>query len=495
MKKIKYFFLCLGAIIIIAACKNFLDTTPKSGIVTDASFFKTTADFDSYIYGNYICLGGGSGYGIQTDIQVAGFIMQEMTGPDQIPKPLPQFMTASNSYFAGLWSGPYSMSAKSNLVLAKLKDATIPDADKTRLEGEALFFRGFAYFGLARAFGAVPLILKPYDSSQNFMKSTQEDSIWTQVILDFTKAATVLPTIAQLGSTNLGRATKGAAYAYLANAYMYKKDWANAETASNNLIALNTYSLMPTVRSVFSLKTQNNVESILEVQYKDVSDGKINWSGHEVGNALAVNSSPRNIGSEWAPAAGWGEMSGNRKLAESFEAGDDRRANLLVIPGETYNGELMTSPLLLPFKSAYDKSCFSTKWWLGPEPAGFSYLHGNNAQYMRYAEFLLNYAEILFMNGKTTEGYAQMNLVRNRAKLSSLTASADQAVFMTALMNERRHELNFEPNIWFHYTRTGTAADFLLKEYGVTWNTAWSKYPIPQSERDQNQNLAQNPGY
>jgi len=497
MKKIKYIILCFGVIFMIAACKNFLDTTPKSGIVTDASFFKTTADFDSYIYGNYICLGGGSfaGTGVTQDITVTGFIMQDITGPDQIPKILAQFMSASNGSFSGIWSNAYNMNAKSNQLLARLKDATIPEADKTRLEGEALFFRGFSYFSLARAFGAVPLILKPYDSSQNFMKSTPEDSIWTQVILDFTKAASQLPTIAQWGTANVGRATKGAAYAFLANAYMYKKDWVNAEKASNSLIALNTYHLMPTVRSVFSLANANNVESILEVQYRDVSDGKINWSGHEVGNVLPTETAPRNIGSEWAPAAGWGEKSGNRKLAESFETGDDRRANLMVIPGEKYKGELMTTTLQLPLNPAWNKSCFSTKYWYGPQPAGFSYLFGNNVPILRYAEFLLNYAEILFSNGKTTEGYAQLNLVRNRAKLPSLTASADQATFMTALMNERRHELNFEPNLWFHYTRTGTAAAYLLKEHGVTWNAAWSRFPIPQAERDQNQNLAQNPGY
>ena len=114
---------------------------------------------------------------------------------------------------------------------------------------------------------------------------------------------------------------------------------------------------------------------------------------------------------------------------------------------------------------------------------------------MRYAEFLLNYSEILFMKGKTTEGYVQMNLVRKRAKLPDLAAQTDQAVFMKALMSERRHELNFEPNLWFHYTRTKTAASFLLQEYGVTMNPAWYKFPVPQSERDQNQNLCQNEGY
>lgn len=513
MKKIKYIFLCLGVILLIAACHDFLDTSPKSGIVTDASFFKTTADFDSYIYGAYVDIGGSfDGSGVGNWIKVEGFISQEITGPDQLPKILSQYMTASNDQITAFWTTFFHINAKANQVLAKLKDATIPDADKTRLEGEALFMRGFAYFNLGRAYGAVPLILKPYEASQNFMKSTSEDSIWIQVIADLSAAATKIPTLEQWGNANLGRATKGAAYAYLANAYMYKKDWANAETASNSLIALGTYSLMPTVRSVFSLTTQNNVESILEVQFRDIADGKINWSGHEAGCNLPEYTSPRNIGNEWAPAAGWGEMSGNRKLADSFEPGDDRRANLIAVPGDKYKGELMTDTMRFspdpnnalngwsstnpgPIGVGWAKSCFSTKYWFGPEPAGTSYLFQNDVPVMRYAEFLLNYAEILFMQEKTTQAYQQMNLVRERALLADLPESSDPTTFMTALMNERRHELNFEPNIWFHYTRTGTAASFLSSEYNVTWNPAWSLFPIPQSERDQDQNLAQNPGY
>ncbi|NEW83043.1 MAG: RagB/SusD family nutrient uptake outer membrane protein [Mariniphaga sp.] len=497
MKRIKYIFLCFGLILLIAACKNFLETTPKDGTVSDATFFKTTADFDAFIFGAYADMAGGfDGSGIANWVKVQSFISQEATGPDEIRKPLAQYMSATNDQITAFWKTFYSISAKSNQVLAKLKDAKIPEADKSRLQGEALFFRGFAYFNLGRAYGKVPLITKPYDASQNFMNCTPEDSIWIQVIADLTAAAPLLKTRAQLGSDQLGRVTKGTAYAYLANAYMYKKDWTNAETASNSLIALGEYNLMATVRSVFSELTENNVESILEVQYRDVADGKVNWSGHEVGGVLPEYTSPRNIGAEYAPAGGWGEIVGTRKLADSFEPGDDRRKELIKVPGEKYKGENMKEEITIPLTIAQTKSSFSTKYWLGPSPdLSISYLFKQNNPVMRYAEFLLNYSEILFMKGKTTEGYAQMNKVRNRAKLPSLVASADQAIFMKALMNERRHELNFEPNLWFHYTRTKTAASFLLEEYGVTMNPAWYKFPVPQSERDQNQNLCQNEGY
>jgi hypothetical protein len=389
------------------------------------------------------------------------------------------------------------MVAKSNQVLAKLTDATIPDADKVRLDGEAHLLRGFAYFNLARAFGSVPLLLTPYETSQNYVSCTTEDSVWDQVISDLTTATTEVPTREGWGAANLGRATKGTAYAFLANAYMYKKDWVNAEAASVSLINLNEYDLLPTVRSVFSETNPNNIESIFEVQYREISDGKVNWSGHEAGTSLPEQSSPRNIGSDWAPAGGWGELVANRKLADSYEAGDDRRKQLMKVAGEKYKGEKMKDTLLIPLDIAQPHAGFSTKYWLGPADsvAGATYEFKQNIPLMRYAEFLLNYAEILFMGGKTGDGYHEMNLVRERALLPDLPASADPDAFMTALMNERRHELNFEPNLWFHYTRTGTAANFLQTQYGITMNPAWYKFPVPQSERDQNPNLCQNTGY
>ena len=77
--------------------------------------------------------------------------------------------------------------------------------------------------------------------------------------------------------------------------------------------------------------------------------------------------SPRNIGEAYAQAGGWGETILNRKLADSFEPGDDRRAQLVKVPGEKYKGETMKDTLLIPLNVSQSKSAFSTKYWLGPQ--------------------------------------------------------------------------------------------------------------------------------
>ena len=498
MKKLSSLWFIILTIFSIWSCKKLLDIAPQTGQVTDADFFKTKADFNSFIFGAYAEMAGAfDRTGVSNWIIVPGLVSQDLVGSDEQPKPLAEYMSPSTPTFQEYWAGFFRILTKANLVLDKLPGSTIDNTDKVIIEGEAKFLRGFAYFNLARAFGNVPLLLISYEGSQNNAECTPEDEVWDQVIKDLMEASQQLPTRAGWGADNLGRATKGTALAYLANAYMYKKDWTNATKASTDLITLGEYNLLADVRDVFSEKTPNNNESIFEVQYRNISDGNIVWSGQpNAGSSLAEWTAPRNIGDAYAQAGGWGETIAKRKLADSFEPGDDRRTKLIKIPGEKYKGETMSDTLLIPLNVAQSKSAFSTKYWLGPQLiTGVTYLSDQNVPVMRYAEFLLNYAEILFESGKTTEGYMQMNLVRQRAKLPALPASADKPTFITALMKERRHELNFEPNLWFHYTRTGTAADFLQTVYGITMNAAWNKFPIPQPDRDQNPKLCQNTGY
>ena len=428
-------------------------------------------------------------------ITLPGYISQDLVGVDELPKVLGSLLTPGEGSIANYWINLYKVVGRVNTVLDELaEDATdISEEDKILLEAEAKFLRGFAYFMIARAWGSVPMPLTSYSTEQNSIECTPEAQVWDQVVLDLKYAAENLPTRAGWGEENLGRATKGAALAYLANAYMYKKSWAEAEGASQELINLNTYTLLPDVRDVFSQENENTEESIFEIQYRDVDDGAFDWSGQpNNGHTLNEWTSPRNIGLPYAPFGGWGETIMNMKLADSFEPGDERRTKLVKTVGETYQGEKMAEPVTIPESIIQANSAFSTKYWLGPAAI---YLGGQNLSQMRYAEFLLNYAEILYELGKTGEGYEQLNKVRNRAGLPDKEASANKETFMTDLMNERRWELNFEPNLWFHYTRTGRAASFLTEEHGIPFNNAWNYLPIPQGERDQNPNLCQNSGY
>lgn len=498
MKKNFFRLVALGLLgVTIWACSDkFLESTPQNGTFTDASVFQTKADFNAYLFGAYSEMqGGGDGSGASQWLLYPGLIMQDITPVDEIGKVLPSFLVSGAGETRNYWTVLYKVIGRSNLILERIAvaPAKITTAEKTLIEGEAKFLRGFSYFMLARAFGNVPMPLASYTAEQNSLECTPEAKVWEQAVADFADAATKLPNRGGWGPENVGRATKGAALGYLAFAQMHRKDWPNAAKATTDLIGLGEYKLLPDVRAVFSAKVENTEESVFEVQYRAVDNGAFVWSG-QPNNGQLMNewTSPRNLGDQYAPFGGWGEGVMNKKLADSFEKGDLRRSKLVVAPGETYKGEAMTQAVTIPKNIAQSRSAFSTKYWLGPDK---NYLGSQNLIQLRYAEVLLNYAEILFESGNPTAAYQQLNLVRKRAGLTDRAMSASREQFITDLLKERRWEFNFEPNLWFHYTRLGRAGKFLQDEYGISFNNSWNKLPIPQADRDQNPKLCQNDGY
>jgi hypothetical protein len=484
----------VGCVFSLIACKrSFLEFTPQDGSVTDATRFKTEADFNLSVIGTYAQLQDWQG---KEWIINPGYVSQDLVPVSEVPFDLNVFLTPGNSAFLQLWTKCYAISSNANLILAKLETAPaeIPANQKLIMAAEAKFLRGFAYFNLARAFGSVPLITTVFEESQLKISCSAEEKVWDQVIADFKDAAAGLPEANTWGVNNKGRASKGAAFAYLANAYMYKKNWAEAATASQSLLNLSTpkYKLLDDIRDVFSLANENNDESIFEVQYRRVDNGQFQWgSTPNNGHILNEVSAPRSIGDLYAPFGGWGETVVNQKVAAAYEPNDERRTKMLKIPGETYKGEQMTTAITIPANTTQARSAFSTKYWLGPIA---DFLGGQNIPMMRFSEFLLNYSEILFEQGNAPNAYLNLNLVRKRAKVADLPVSADKATFLSDLMKERRRELIYEPNLWWHYTRTGTASKFLLDNYSIVMKTQWKHYPIPQAELDQNANLCKN-GY
>jgi len=75
--------------------------------------------------------------------------------------------------------------------------------------------------------------------------------------------------------TEAGRATKGAAQAYLGETYLYQKDWNNAKTYFDKVLANSQYKLMPKFADNFDYEHINNSESLFEVGFNNMT---IDWS-------------------------------------------------------------------------------------------------------------------------------------------------------------------------------------------------------------------------
>ena len=107
------------------------------------------------------------------------------------------------------------------------------------------------------------------------------------------------------------------------------------------------------------------------------------------------------------------------------------------------------------------------------------------------------YAEALNEQGAgNAEAFKAVNRIRLRAGLAELPASLSQAEFRDAVLLERRLELAFEGHRWYDLVRTKKLIS-AIKAQNPTIIVAEKNYlfPVPQTERDVNTNLTQNPGF
>ena len=180
-------------------------------------------------------------------------------------------MLAANSEAEVQWVDSYEVINTTNNILSAL--AVVQDADRDRVQGEALFLRGLMYFDLVRffadqyKFGAantqlgVPLILTPTQgiTAASFVTRNTVDEVYNQVLADLTLAASKLP------ADNGVYASSGAANALLARVYLQRGEYDNARDAANTVIASGAYSILPSYADVFN-QDNNTAEDIFVTQ-------------------------------------------------------------------------------------------------------------------------------------------------------------------------------------------------------------------------------------
>jgi starch-binding outer membrane protein, SusD/RagB family len=180
-------------------------------------------------------------------------------------------MLATNSEPQVQWTDSYAVINTVNNILGAL--SVVKDADRNRVEGEALFLRGLMYFDLVRffadqyQFGAantqlgVPLVLTPTRgiTAASLVTRNTVDEVYAQVIADLLSAASKLP------ADNDVYASSGAANALLARVYLQKGEYANARDAANTVIGSGVYSLLPLYVDIFN-NDNNTSEDIFATQ-------------------------------------------------------------------------------------------------------------------------------------------------------------------------------------------------------------------------------------
>lgn len=288
MKKVKFLLLPMVMIMTIG-CTKFFDVAPQ-GVASEA-LLKSKAGVNALLVGAYSLLDGiGSGttdWHGAVDNWVFGGVASDdaVKGTDAGDQPEQSFIeqynwVADNTHFRGKWQAVYDGVSRCNEVILFAQNPEVKDmsdTEKKQAIAEARFLRGHYHFEAKKMWNRVPYLDEKNYNREDPTKVlvTNDKDIWSNIEADFQYAAENLPTT----QAQKGRATKWAALAYLGKAQVFQKKWASAKANLLQVYTSSGKSLMPEYHDNHRDKTNNNNESIFEVQFS-VNDGTTGNNGN-----------------------------------------------------------------------------------------------------------------------------------------------------------------------------------------------------------------------
>ena len=478
----------------LTACgKKFITLNPLSNESTN-TFYKTASDFMQATNACYNALQStntyGSTYYYLMEVRSDNTDIFDIGANAGIADAVNKFTELTTStYLSNGYAGSYVAIAQANLVLTQIDASAIDTASKNQYKGECLFIRALSYFNLVRLFGRVPLVTT-VETAQQALQDKRDSvaSIYQQIITDLSTAANLLP--AQYPSSELGRATSGAANTLLGKVYLTLQQWPNAVATLQRVMG--AYTLDTSYANLFNAATQNqSPEMIFAVRYEE---GQSPSTGNGYFNDMMPLSG---IYINGFTGTGSGNNRPTHDMAHAYEAGDKRFAasmDTVYFTSATATTETVGN--------------FVKKYADPPDRANDA---GNSFPVLRYADVLLMMSEALNEEGYDGSGsgnaWIYLNDVRARAGLPAKTPVdlPTQDAFRDWIFKERRVELAFENHRWFDLIRYAKGLQIMqahfLSEYGLTTPTFDSHFlvfAIPQQEIDVHDNpttFPQNPGY
>jgi hypothetical protein len=521
---------------------SFLETTPL-GVGNEQSLSNKNG-VNAVLIGAYSLLDGvGSGpvntssvsnwiYGsIASDDAYKGSDVGDQAQITTIERYIPQ---ADIGAYNDKWVAVYDGVSRSNNTIKLIGLATdMTDAEKAQALGEARFLRAWYHFEAKKLWNMVPYV---DETVTDYINLPNDKDIWPNIEADFQFA------IDNLAATKaqVGRASKWTAKAALAKVHMYQADYTAAKPLLEDIIKNGPFSLVTSFHDNFRILTENNSESIFEVQMS-VGDGGSGQNGSWGDNYNFPYGS--------APGGCCGFYQPTQNLVNAFKT-DASGLPLL----DTFNDVdvkndegLASTDAFTPYDGTLDPRLDWTvgrrglpflnwgthpgKNWIRDQSFGGPYTfkkffayngenagaespraNANNYRAIRFADILLMRAEVAVEEKDLATALSIVNQIRTRAAnvvvtgadgkpaanylVKPYTAFATQEYARKAVRFERRVELAMEGHRHFDLVRWGTA-DVVLNAYltkeskkrtylnGATFVKGKSEYfPIPQAQID-----------
>lgn len=455
--------------------------------------------------------------------------------------------------FTAIWTKGMACINRANNVIAQFEAASGMDQTLCkRAIGQAKLMRAVCYYLIVRIYGGAPIIKTVTTGLDNLsFPRASIDETYAFIIEDLEYAEENLP-VRGTDGYDVWRASKGAAQAYLANLYLYRASMAGsggyttfdkallekAKTYSEKVISSGVYDLEPDFANLWcSLngdKARNNKESILELQFSTLK-GQNNGM-HQNFGMFADSVYPEDFVSFGKTiSTGGGGSYYYLRTGPSVEAwksydAADQRLKVLISEGTYSKGGNTVHCIYDP--DVDNGSLKGNKGWGSCCPGNIK-VHdfskdaraalrsGNNFMVMRYAQVLLDYAEIMNCLGDQATALQYVNKIRNRAGLPNMTAaiakekwqadercsiSSDADAVDEAIFQERGWEFIGEGVIYFDELRTdrlGKRVGYFVQKYNkMKYNQVLPLEFVPSkthlwwianSDLSANKDLVQNP--
>lgn len=365
---------------------------------------------------------------------------------------------ADDRYVKSTWDKISTVIAQSSIVIRQAENFNF-GADQEaakKLIGQLYVARALAYFDMQRMFAqpynfttdashlGIPLV----DESQigieliNSPRSTTKE-VFTKIVSDIEKGILLIGD----DTSSVYYLNKNSAKALLARVHLYMENWAEANTLASEVINAG-YSLVSNANYVASWSADSSSESIFSIVNTATDNSTTNSISYYYGRPsyLATNNLSTTLNS------------------------NDVRKKLIV------NNKVLKYP------------AYTTR--------------DNNIPVIRLSEMYLIKAEALAEMNMDTEAKTAVNAILLRANPSATPYSETGDALKNSIQEERRKELMFEGHRIFDLTRKkksftkfSTSSE---NPIAVSYPNDRTILPIPQTEIDANDNIAQgqqNPGY
>lgn len=268
MKTVRYFsvLFVLALIALIQSCsieETLLDT-PSGELI------KNEEDLEAVIHGAYARFNDAAAF------KFRGMMMLMLMADDLYSEAGSEFGSYANRTLSGVntasfWNQFYFSIASANALLKTVDDLELDPAVEERAAGEAYFLRAFSYYYLVRLYGGVPLRVDALDIDSDFyLPRSSVDEVYAQIFDDLRNASGRLPLYSSIPVGELGRASKGAAQALLAQASLTYgnqlslrgespvENYTQAVVYADSVISSNEYTLINSFADLFDLTKETS---------------------------------------------------------------------------------------------------------------------------------------------------------------------------------------------------------------------------------------------